>query len=84
MKVTLTKLRNLNDVVNPLALRTQKVEGVMLLPPEEGSVFEMASESLTPGAAFRLVTTSLIQKVTVKEENRTVFQTLNSEYELTW
>jgi len=78
-KGTLTKLNTKTENHN---LRTDNVEGIFEDLPAIGQGFLLIGESLTPEKDSRLVTTSIIKEIMIKDKNKMKFQTLNSTYEL--
>lgn len=79
---TLSKLGALSNFKGPNPLRTSSVEGVFELEPKIGWPFTIYGESLTPGAAARVVSTSEVKRILLHDGKRIVFETENSRYEL--
>jgi hypothetical protein len=77
MKVKLTKLES-----NHKNLRTESIVGEAALIPTAGLCFRVVGKSLTAGLTHRLVTTSEVQSVYEHSNNKYIFHTLNSKYEL--
>lgn len=74
MKVRLIKVSGAKQ------LRTNEVIGESVGLPVKGLPFVMTSESLTPGATMRLVTTTEVTELTRLSEKSFEFNTRNSIY----
>ena len=78
LKVKLKKIESMHN-----NLRTNEMEGKVTHIPEEGYPFQIFGESLTEGADFRTITTTVVKKSEYKEDSRRfIFKTENSLYEL--
>lgn len=73
----LTRLESEND-----NLRTKDIKGKFEDLPIVGRSFNMLSESLTPGYDYRLIRTSIVQNVSFDGNNKYLFDTLYSKYNL--